>query len=115
MSTLIHEQRDDRLVLRRLRRMQRLRRRRRRRTDEMLKRALEILGWLTAVLIFLYAGHAAFAQTAAGGEEAGTEAARVELPRLTREEEAAEEAERRANSSGARLRLLSAEPLLDSE
>ena len=61
MSMLINEQRDDRVVLRRLRRMQRLRRRRQRRTDQMLQRALEVLGWLTAILILIYAGHAAFA------------------------------------------------------
>ncbi|HEV2765853.1 MAG TPA: hypothetical protein VGV38_22900 [Pyrinomonadaceae bacterium] len=61
MSMLVHEQRDDRTVLERLHRMQRLRRRRQRRKEAVVKRALEVLGWLTAFLIFAYAAHAALA------------------------------------------------------
>ena len=61
MSTLIHEQRDERTILERLRRMQRLRRRRQRRNEILLKRALELAGWLAGFLIFFYALYAALA------------------------------------------------------
>ena len=61
MSTTFHEQRDERTILERVRRVQRLRRRRQRRKELVLRRALEIFGWLAAFFIFVYAAHAALA------------------------------------------------------
>ena len=61
MSTIFHEQRDERLILERVRRIQRLRRRRQLRKEVVMRRALEVFGWLAAFLIFVYAAHAALA------------------------------------------------------
>lgn len=38
------------------------------RRRHMIKRALEALGWLAAICLFFFAGHAVFAQDARGGE-----------------------------------------------
>lgn len=109
---LIDEHRDDRVVLQRLRRMQRRRRQRQRRNELVLKRGLEILGWLTAVLIFIYASHAAFAQAADGGRRASGESVPADAPRRpSAEEEAAEEAEARELVGRALARLRETEDI----
>ncbi|HYP52658.1 MAG TPA: hypothetical protein VEQ42_03915 [Pyrinomonadaceae bacterium] len=110
MSMLIDEQRDDRVVLQRLRRMQRLRRQRQRRHELVLKRSLEILGWLTGLLIFIYASHAAFAQTTSAAVGRGP-AARFDAAGRSAEEAASEEAEARELLTRALARLRETEDI----
>ncbi|HEX8335431.1 MAG TPA: hypothetical protein VF621_01795 [Pyrinomonadaceae bacterium] len=53
-----------------------------------MKRVMEVLGWLTAVALFAFAGHAVLGQTGSAGAQDGAGAARRERTRTSRGREA---------------------------